>query len=186
MLSLRTTTGLSILALAIGIAGTVWLSTLTSTWHGRDARSVALTSHAKSRHHVRHPTRAYGPMRVVTQHRRTAPASPVGELSDAQATAVASPIELIPLSTPSDTSQPWYQLKGHLDGHILLHVTVDGSGRVMTAAMRESSGDPILDDHALRSVHLWRFAVPSDHPDGISGDLPMRFASRNGDVARAM
>ncbi|MGB3382650.1 MAG: energy transducer TonB, partial [Rhodanobacter sp.] len=32
MLRLRTTTGLSVLALAIGIAGTGWLSTLTASW----------------------------------------------------------------------------------------------------------------------------------------------------------
>jgi protein TonB len=29
----------------------------------------------------------------------------------------------------------------------------------------------------------WRFAVPPDHPDGLSGDLPMRFSSHDDPVA---
>jgi protein TonB len=57
---------------------------------------------------------------------------------------------------------------------------VDGAGRVQGASVIASSGDPILDRHALRSVRGWRFAVPADHPDGLSGELPMRFSSQQG------
>jgi protein TonB len=61
---------------------------------------------------------------------------------------------------------------------------VDGSGRVSAASLSESSGDPVLDAHALRSVRGWRFAVPPDHPDGLSGELPMRFSSQGNRVAQ--
>ena len=85
----------------------------------------------------------------------------------------------MPLSTPSDTSQPWYKLEGHLDGRVVVHVTIDGRGQVVRAGMRASSGDVVLDEHALRSIQHWRFAVPADHPNGLSGDVPMRFASQS-------
>ncbi|MGB5938956.1 MAG: MBL fold metallo-hydrolase, partial [Rhodanobacter sp.] len=41
MLRLRTTTTLSLLALAIGVAGTGWLSTQTGAWPGPPARYTA-------------------------------------------------------------------------------------------------------------------------------------------------
>ncbi len=186
MLRLRTSTGLSLLALAIGIAGTGWLSTLTSRWHGQSAQSVAAGHRSLVRTPARQPSHRHAPPGVVTYRRYTPPASPLSELASVQAASVKSPVELIPLTTPSDNSQPWYKLQGHLDGRVVLHLTIDGSGRVITADMRESSGDPILDDHALRSVRQWRFAVPPNHPDTLSGDLPMRFASRHHDVASAL
>lgn len=186
MLRLRTSTGLSLLALAIGIAGTSWLSTLTSRWHGQPVRSVAAEHRSMPRSHERQPIHRLGPVSVVMRRYHTLRPSPVDELGNVQAANVKAPIELVPLATPSDNSQPWYQLQGHLDGQVVLHLTIDGNGRVITAAMRESSGDPILDDHALRSVHHWRFAVPPDHPEGLSGDLPMRFASRSHEVASAV
>ena len=75
------------------------------------------------------------------------------------------------------------QLRGHLDGRVVMHVSVDGGGRVTAASVAESSGDAVLDAHALRSVRNWRFAVPPDHPDGLSADLPMRFSSRDDPLA---
>jgi protein TonB len=76
-------------------------------------------------------------------------------------------------------------LRGHLDGRLVLRVGVDGSGRVLVASVAESSGDPILDEHALRSVRGWRFAVSGDHPDGISGELPMRFSAQGERLAQS-
>jgi periplasmic protein TonB len=180
VLRLRTTTGLSLLALAIGVAGTGGLSTLTTDWPGPPARFAA-THAASSPRALLSQRRAHRPVRVVQAHRMHPVADGDG---DAQASVPAPPPELVPLATPSDTSQPWYQLRGHLDGQLLVHVDVDGSGQVRRASVRQSSGDPILDAHALRSVHGWRFAVPMDHPDGISGELPMRFSSQGERVAQ--
>lgn len=171
MLRLRTTTGLSVLALAIGIAGTGWLSTLTARWHGPTSR-VATAKPA--RHAPPARTRWHGPVSVAQAHR-----APHRHADGAvRAATLAYPPELVPLATPSDTSQSWDTLRGHLDGQVLLHVDVDGSGRVSGARLAVSSGDPVLDEHALRSARGWRFAVPADYPDGFSGELPMRFASQ--------
>jgi protein TonB len=75
------------------------------------------------------------------------------------------------------------RLRGHLDGRVIMHISIDGTGRVTAASVAESSGDAVLDAHAVRSVRGWRFAVPPDHPDGLSGDLPMRFSSHDDPVA---
>ncbi|MEP7187027.1 MAG: energy transducer TonB [Rhodanobacter sp.] len=187
MLRLSTTTGLSLLALAISVTGTGWLSTLTSRTSAPSptANAAAAEYRAPVRAQSRQPTHRRGPVSVLMHSHHMPNASPISALAGVQSAAIKSPVELIPLTTPSDNSRPWYQLQDHLDGRVVLHLTIDGNGRVTAAAMRESSGDPILDDHALRSVHRWRFAVPSDHPNGLSGDLPMRFASRPRDVASA-
>jgi protein TonB len=179
MLRLRTSTSLSALALVIGVVGTSWLSTLTAGWQG-PANQPASTSHRLRASHRASPSRpSHAPVRVVLHRHWTSGFHPVGEFAAASAAPVAVPVELVPLSTPSDTSQPWYKLQGHLDGRVVVHVTIDGSGQVVSAGMRASSGDVVLDEHALRSIRHWRFAVPSDHPNGLSGDVPMRFASQS-------
>lgn len=179
MLRLRTSTSLSALALVIGVAGTSWLSTLTAGWQGPVNQSAA-TSHRPLASNVASLAGpSHAPVRVVLHRHRASGFHAVGELAAARVTPVAVPVELVPLSTPSDTSQPWYKLKGHLDGRVVVHVTIDGSGHVVSADMRASSGDVVLDEHALRSIRHWRFAVPSDHPNGLSGDVPMRFASQS-------
>jgi protein TonB len=175
MLRLRTTTGLSVLALAIGIAGTGWLSTRTAGWHGPAPRMVTLPPASPVRHALPAHTRWHGPVSVVQARR--APEDHTVAGNAVRAAALAYPPELVPLATPSDTSQPWDTLRGHLDGRVMLQVDVDGSGRVSAARLAVSSGDPILDEHALRSARAWRFAVPADYPDGFSGELPMRFSS---------
>ncbi|WP_426701349.1 energy transducer TonB family protein [Rhodanobacter sp. Col0626] len=171
---LRTTTGLSALALAIGIAGTGWLSTLTSHWHGPASRFAAVVRHAHAvPHALPSRRRSHGPVYVVQAHR--APLQPI----DADSGTAQAAVPLMPLATPDDGSQTWDSLRGHLDGQVRLHVDIDGGGRVRAARLTESSGDPVLDEHALRSVQGWRFAVPPGHPDGFGGELPMRFSSRD-------
>jgi protein TonB len=181
MFRLRTTTGLSVLAMAIGIAGTGWLSTLTSSWHGPAPRLAAIGHTASVRHALPSRHRSHGPVHVVLARRMPVPSMDAGS-GTAQA-AVPSP-ELVPLATPADTSQTWDAMRGHLDGHVRLHVDIDSRGRVSAARLAESSGDPVLDAHALRSVHGWRFAVPSNHPEGFSGELPMSFSSQGDRVAQ--
>jgi protein TonB len=99
------------------------------------------------------------------------------------AAARVAPVELRPLSTPVDASMSWEELRGHLDGRVVVHVTIDRSGRVNAASLVESSGDPVLDEHALRSVRGWHFAVSGDRPDGLSGDLSMHFSTRGERIA---
>lgn len=173
---LRITTGLSLLGLAIGVAGTAWLSTRSEGWAGPGPLLATATPHRSIRAHalpLQHDW--HGPVSVV-QHRRARSVS----------TAIAKPPdpELVPLNTTADNSQPWYTLRGHLDGRVVVHLSIDGRGRVRAAHLQTSSGDPVLDAQALLNVQSWTFAVPPDHPDGFSGDLPMRFSSKPQTLAR--
>jgi protein TonB len=189
MLRLRTTTSLSAFVLVVSIAGTSWLSTLTDTWRAPAAR-VALVHHARlgTASHASVaalPRPAAGKVRA----RRQPPPAPVrvtGVAADTVLTAVAAEPapELRPLAMPADHSQSWETLRGHLAGRVLVQVSVDAAGRVLASSVSESSGDPLLDDYALRSVRGWRFAVPVDHPDGMSGELPLRFSGPADDGAR--
>lgn len=181
MFRLRTTTTLSLLALAVGVAGTDWLSAQTSVWSGPPARYVAQVDTPTAMRARPSPHRPRRALRMVPA-RRTLP--PVVVADEAQAAVADLAPALVPLATPADTSPSWDELRGHLDGRVLLHVDIDGNGRVSAANLSESSGDPVLDAHALRSVRHWRFAVPPDHPDGFGGELPMRFTSRGDRVAQ--
>lgn len=173
MLRLRTSSSLSALALAIGIAGTGWLSGLTSGWSGPPPQRIAAAHRLPPPTGASSRSRGHGPISVVQSRRRGHRRA----LSEATPPRVASLAPLQPVAMPSDSSQSWDSLRGHLDGRVLLHVDTDGHGDVREAQVTESSGDPVLDQHALRSVRGWRFAVPADHPQGISGELPMRFSS---------
>lgn len=184
MLRLRTTTTLSLLALGVGIAGTQWLSGLGTGRAGGPGERVAgfaPTAHRvvarAARHHASSQTHA-----VAWVHRTLLP--PV--VSAAQASPVVPPPELVPISMPQ-APMSWSQMEGHLQGRVLLHLAIDGDGRVANALLAESSGDPVLDAHALATVRHWRFAVPAGHPDGFSGDLPMQFTMGSGpQVAQAL
>lgn len=181
---LRTTTALSLLALLVGIAGTSWLSTLTATWPGSPTQFVHGTPDGVPAAHAlptREPPQNY--RRVVPRH--VVASHPLVKTDSARDPASVSATGLVPLSMPADTSQPWSRLRGHLDGRLSVHLVVDAQGRVSAASLGQSSGDPMLDEHALRSVRRWRFAVPPDHPEGVSGELPMRFSSHPDGVARA-
>src|SRR6185312_5772385 len=163
MLRLRTTTTLSLLALAAGIAGTQWLSGFGTGWAGpgeRVAGYVPAAHRAGVRgaprvalHRAARQPRAF----VAVAHRALLP--PV--VADAQAETAAAPPELEPVSMPLPPVS-WSQMEGHLHGRVLLHVSIDGDGRVTDAALAASSGDPVLDAHALATVRGWRFAVPAD------------------------
>jgi len=173
---LRTTTGLSALALLIGIAGTGWLSSLTSQWRQPSDRVAMVRRTPATPRKPATAPRGRGLVRVLPS--RPLRRDHISDDGTAQAAASAPPATLQPLATPDDTSQSWAQLRGHLDGRVIVQVQVDAAGRVGRASVLASSGDPILDEHALRSVRGWRFAVPPGHPDGLSGALPMRFSSQ--------
>lgn len=163
MLRLRTTTALSLLALLIGIAGVDWLSGLTGGWRGPSPRNPAVAM--AHRAHARPSRRAHAPPRVL------------GTQDEAVARAEPAPAPaLVPLSTPPGPAR-YADLRGHLDGRVVLAIATDGLGRVTRAGVEHSSGDPVLDAYALATVQHWRFAVPTDAPDGVQGELPMRFDS---------
>lgn len=167
---LRTTTALSLLILAGGTAGTIWLSTTSLDTSPVPARSTsALTPAARISPPASRRVAAASSARPALRLSRSERAQP--------AVIAASAPELVPLQMSYDTSLPWDRLRGHLNGRVVAHVQVDGSGRVQAAWLVRTSGDHVLDDYALRSVRGWRFAVPAGAPGAFSGDLPMRFSS---------
>jgi protein TonB len=161
MLRLRTTFGLSLLALILGVAGTAWLSTLTDTWAGPPGHAEAHASKVRTLLR-RHPRGA----RVVDAADTSAPA--------ASATRPEPVPELTPLEMPSLSAGLWTR-EVWREGKVELSLRVDGTGRVQQASVAHSSGDAGLDARAVRTVLGWRFAVPADHPEGLSGRLVMRF-----------
>jgi len=159
---LRVTATLSLLGLLVGILGTDWLSGFTDDWTGPPARPAGRI--VARLHRVPVHRRSHAPPRVVGAQPETI-ASP----------APGMPVELVPLATPSAPAS-WAELRGHLDGRVVLDIDTDASGRVISAGVARSSGDPVLDAHALATVRGWRFAVPTG-ASGVQGQLPMRFDS---------
>jgi protein TonB len=171
MFRLRTTTGLSLLALAIGVAGTAWLSDLTAGWAGPDRVAAKVRAGAPAPKRAR----AVGPAPV----RLPAPAHvthlpPVETAQAATAPAEDETPTLTPIEMPS-APVSFFARRVAREGRVVLRLSVDGQGKVMHAAVDQSSGDPALDQEAVQTVQSWRFAVPAGHPEGISGNLPMRF-----------
>jgi periplasmic protein TonB len=163
MLRLRTTVGLSLLALAVGVAGTAWLSTLTDHWAGPPARAVAHADKVRA---------------ILRRHTHSARAISVGDHAAKATTRTAEPVAVLPTLTPIDMPPPaasFFRRGVPLNGRVVLHLSVDGDGRVMEAAVAQTSGNVDLDDRAMHTVLGWRFVVPADHPDGLKGALVMRF-----------
>ena len=167
MFRLRTTVSLSLLALAIGVAGTAWLSTFTGDWKGPAGAST--TSNDKVRRMLRRHTRAPAARE---------PTAPAAVAHTRLVTAAARATDELPTLTPIDMpplATPWLQRAVFTSGRVVLKLSIDGEGRVGQAAVAESSGNAGLDDRALRTATRWRFAVPGDHPNGLIGQLVMRF-----------
>ena len=167
MFRLRTTVSLSLLALAIGVAGTAWLSTFTGDWQGPVGASSAGNDKVRRilRRHIRAPVARESAAPTAVAHARTltAPTRTDDDLP------TLTPIDMPPLATP------WLQRAVFTSGRVVLKLTIDGEGRVGQATVAESSGNAGLDDRALRTATRWRFAVPGDHPNGLIGQLVMRF-----------
>ncbi|WP_233840642.1 energy transducer TonB [Dyella sp. 2HG41-7] len=170
MPKLRVTATLSLLTLAIGTAGTAWLTELTE---GRaDAPAVghrvahALAVHRHHEHTIKRP--------VVVQRQHYASA-----IASATPAAPANADDtLVPISTPT-TSLPGGSSEDHATGNVVLHLVVDGQGDVTQASIAQSSGDHVLDANAMEIARHWRFAVPMNHPQGVSGDLTLRFTGQS-------
>jgi protein TonB len=172
---LRVTGSLSLLALLIGAAGTQWLSEQTA---GR--ATPPETGPRIANIHVAHHSYRARPSAAVVRPRYVPTQD---EVAATPAVPSSAPLMLQPVATPV-SSLPTSRMEDHAVGNVLLHLTVDGQGQVTAAAVAQSSGDPILDTNAMEIARHWRFAVPADHPQGLSGDLPMRFSGDSAQMAQ--
>jgi protein TonB len=173
---------LSVLLLGAGVAGTAGLSALSE--QGRIARAAP---QARPRLPVRAasmpPPRRLAPSAhagrqsgsIASSPSRAAPVALEAALAD------AAPISLQPLQTPM-RAMPYRQLRAHR-GSLVLKVGIDGDGRVRRATLSDSSGDAVLDEYALSSVHAWRFAVPAGHAAGLDGEVTLRFTGADEQLA---
>ncbi|GLQ50067.1 energy transducer TonB [Dyella flava] len=176
MLRLRTTTTLSLLVLGASIAVTQWLSDQT----GSSAEPVRHSMHHLAAHpaaashlaHHSHPGSHHVPVHAQPHY--------------VSASAIASAgdkVEWVPVSMPV-SSIPFARMRHHDAGNLVLHLVVDGQGQVTQVSLVQSSGDAVLDADALTIARQWRFAVPPDHPQGFSGDLPLSFTAANAQFAQ--
>lgn len=166
---LRITTGLSLLALLLGVLGTSWLSVRSGQWAGPRHAVVAVHTAPPARSYRQVSREWHPPPRVIGSERlAVASVAPAG----------VTP-ELVPLAMPQLQAR-YDNVRGHLQGSLVLALTVGADGNVLASAVSRSSGDPVLDAHAQRLVSRWRFAVPADHPHGVRGQLPMHFGATDG------
>jgi periplasmic protein TonB len=176
---LRTTATLSVLALVIGAVGTQWLSDQT----GSSAEPMLVHGMRRTVMHRAVPRKHPDSTRLLTHVPVfNAPAS-----MHVPVASVASPGETVawvPLSMPV-SSLPYARMRGHDAGSLVLHLVVDGQGQVTQATLAQSSGDAVLDANALVIARHWRFAVPVDHPQGFSGNLPLSFGAGAAEFAQA-
>ncbi|MBE1162981.1 energy transducer TonB family protein [Dyella acidiphila] len=175
MLRLRTTTGLSVLALVIGVIATQWLSDLTgSSAEPRGVHRAAL--HRAVAQHVAHRAHAIAKPMLAAVRVHYAPVA-------ANRAVHPAAVAWVPVSMPM-SSLPFAQMRDHDAGDLVLHLVVDAGGQVTQATLAQSSGDAVLDANAVAIAHNWRFAVPADHPLGFSGDLPLSFGTTSAQLAQ--
>lgn len=168
MPKLRITATLSLLGLVLGVAATQWLSDRTA---GR--ADPPPTGPRIANLHALHRNRAPIRPAATVAHARYAPAQVLATTTPTPAASITT--TLVPIATPM-SSLPTTRMDQHAVGNLVLHLTLDGQGQVTAATVAQSSGDSVLDTNAMDIARQWRFAVPADHPQGISGDLPMRFS----------
>jgi protein TonB len=183
MLRLRTTTTLSLFMLGMGIVGTQWLSNQTGSsaepLASRWARHV--TAHQAAVQHVVHRSHKSSKHVLADMRPRYASAPAVAPVPPVVPRGHA--IAWVPVSMPV-SSIPFVRMRHHDAGHLVLHLMVDEQGQVAQATLAQSSGDAVLDANALAIARQWRFAVPTDHPQGFSGDLPVSFTAATAQLAQ--
>jgi protein TonB len=99
--------------------------------------------------------RAWTPARGPRADAWLAPVRPVPPEVQAPVTP-ARVVEVIPGENPPP-DYPWHARRRGLEGTVAIAVSVDAAGMVEEAAVRRSSGHPILDAAALGAVRGWRF-----------------------------
>jgi protein TonB len=92
--------------------------------------------------------------------------------------------EPIVSATPLITDEPHYPaaaIRNNEQGVVVLRVLVGSDGRVLDAAVAQSSGHPRLDDAALKSVRSWKFKPASQAGTAVASwlSLPIRFQLRS-------
>lgn len=98
--------------------------------------------------------------------------------------AITEPVFAAPSLAGLSNPKPPYPLMARrrgLEGEVLLSVQVRADGRVASVEVKQSSGHPILDRAALKTLSRWRFvpARQGEQPVSASIEVPIRFQLRD-------
>jgi len=118
------------------------------------------------------------PVRKRTQEPTPVPTPVIPTTAAAQPSAATSGAYEIPsyFRNPKPPYPPEAERLGQ-EGAVLLRVEVDAKGEVASVSLRQSSGFPLLDEEAQRTVSTWRFkpARLAGIAVSTSVDVPVRF-----------
>lgn len=155
---LRVTVSVCVVVLAGATVMALWMSAWPRM-HDRATEAAVIARGARD---------AKAPPPV--SHRRASATSPAPTPSPAPAQAAAAPA---PLDAPSPP-YPMAALRKQAGGVVILRVSVDGAGHVTAVDVARSSGHPLLDASARRTMRRWRFEPPAGHRP-MHFDYPVRF-----------
>ncbi len=154
---LRVTVSVCVVVLAGATVMALWMS----AWPRMHDRATEAAVIARGARDAKAPPPPAPHRRV-----RATPSAP----SPAPVQAAAAPA---PLDAPSPP-YPMAALRKQAGGVVILRVGVDGAGHVTAVDVAESSGHPLLDDSARRTMRRWRFEPPAGHRP-MHFDYPVRF-----------
>ncbi|TAG08939.1 MAG: energy transducer TonB [Verrucomicrobia bacterium] len=86
--------------------------------------------------------------------------------------------ELDSPATPTTKIQPTFPnslLKKGVGGRVLISCSVDAKGQITAATIHQSSGQPLLDDAALKAVRKWKFKPASNSGKAIASKCIVPF-----------
>lgn len=88
-----------------------------------------------------------------------------------------------PSPLPGNPKPPYPELarKRGQEGLVLLHAEVNAQGEPVKVEIQKSSGYPLLDQAALKTVRKWRFRPPQENGESRPGNLvlPVEFKLRD-------
>ena len=88
-----------------------------------------------------------------------------------------------PSPLPGNPKPPYPELarKRGQEGLVLLHAEVNAQGELVKVEIQKSSGYPLLDQAALKTVRKWRFRPPQENGESRPGNLvlPVEFKLKN-------
>jgi protein TonB len=112
----------------------------------------------------------------------SSPASPAAQAALPLARAEALPSHGIrPIEQPAPP-YPGAARRQGIEGDVILQLSVDEAGKLISVAVARGSGHRVLDEAAIAAVKLWRFepAVVDGRPVAAVAELPVRFRLAGG------
>jgi protein TonB len=143
---LRTTLAVGVLVLLLSVGATALLSSVQRL-HGEVTLDRGLRPTRAVMRVQRRPTTQ---VRPIHANRPSPPAPAADGVRAAEPRVTYAPAPHYPIRA----------LREQRQGVVRIRVRLGAHGRVLDAVVQQSSGDPELDQAALRAVHAWTFDMP--------------------------